>query len=144
MVRHIERGEAVSFDAALLSLGAAPGTDAVALPAELDLGALGLGAAGKSEPARLALIDAEQTDAAEALRALAPRLAGGALVAVRARVRGEGALGRLRGKRDLESVVEPLLSLPLAALGVIEVRGLRGVTIAWARLKPDAPLWIDA
>ena len=43
----------------------------------------------------------------------------------------------------LEDVVRPLLGLPVLSLGVVEVRGLFGATLAWARLRPDAPAWLE-
>lgn len=143
MARHPERSEAPSVEAALVALGVAPGTPAALAPAELDAGALGVTPSGVG-PVSLAIVDADRADLREALGALAPRLLGGALVVVRVRARGDGVLGALRGPRALEDVVEPLLTLPLSGVGVVEVRGLFGPTLAWARLTPDAPAWSDA
>lgn len=142
MTRHPERGEAASVKAALAALGVAAGARAALAPADLDAGELGV-VAGAEAPVGLVIVDADRSDAATVLADLGPHLAGGALVVVRARVRGDGIFGGLRGRRELEDVVRPLLSLPVLALGVVEVRGLFGATLAWARLRPDAPAWIE-
>ena len=138
MTRQPERATATSVEAALAALGVAPGTSALLVPGELAAESLGLTPAPPGAPVSLALLDAERVELAAALPSLAPQLGPGALVVVRARVRGEGALGSLRGRRVLEDVVEPLFTLPIASLGVVEVSGLFGATLAWARVLPDA------
>lgn len=131
MARPGERRLTSSLGDALASLGVASGARARTLPADLDL-------AGTSiEPgahAGIVIVDAERASMDEAIAEAARTET--ELVVVLGRVRGDGLFGGLRGRRALEDLVEPLFTLPVRACGVVEVRGLFGVTLVWARLQP--------